>query len=74
MPKNVEIKARVADLEELKKLAKKVSGEDGTLIEQEDTFYNSPQGYLKLRELKVCSLILYHCHCNTLFVNGFLIL
>ena len=59
MPKNVEIKARVENVEEFKQLAKKLSGEDGTLIEQEDTFFNSPQGYLKLRELKV--RILQYC-------------
>jgi adenylate cyclase class IV len=53
MPRNVEIKARVENLDEVKQLAKKLSGEDGTLIEQEDTFFNSPQGYLKLREIKV---------------------
>lgn len=53
MPRNIEIKARVKDLEKIKNLAKSLSGSSGVLIEQEDTFFNAPNGRLKLRELKV---------------------
>ena len=53
MPRNVEIKARVADIKLLKNLAEKLSGSGGTQIDQEDTFFNAPNGRLKLRELKV---------------------
>ncbi|XP_020909855.1 uncharacterized protein LOC110247732 [Exaiptasia diaphana] len=52
MPSNVEIKARVHDLLELKARAKTLSGDTGTIIEQEDTFFDVPNGRLKLRCLK----------------------
>lgn len=58
MPQNVEIKARADDLENVKQLAQKLSGSDGTLIEQEDTFFNCPHGYLKLRVIKVSCMVL----------------
>ncbi|XP_048578530.1 uncharacterized protein LOC116610603 [Nematostella vectensis] len=51
MPKNVEIKAKIRDLDSIRAKAKELSGEDGTLIEQEDTFFKSPKGRLKLRKL-----------------------
>ena len=53
MPRNVEIKARVENLESLKALAKDLCGQDPTVIEQEDTFFVVPKGRLKLRVLKV---------------------
>ena len=53
MPQNVEIKARVQDLKQLKTVAAELSQEQGTLIVQEDTFFNVPNGRLKLRELQV---------------------
>lgn len=52
MPRNVEIKARVTDVEELHKRAKELSNSTGEVLNQEDTFFNSPQGRLKLRVLK----------------------
>ena len=53
MPRNVEIKAVVLDINKIKQLAYQLSQSDGRLIEQEDTFFNAPNGRLKLRELKV---------------------
>lgn len=53
MPRNVEIKAKVADAEELKAKIRNLAGSEGTLIEQEDTFFNVPNGRLKLRNNKV---------------------
>jgi predicted adenylyl cyclase CyaB len=49
MPGNIEIKARVEDFETLKARAASLS--DGTLevIRQEDTFFNTEKGRLKLR-------------------------
>jgi predicted adenylyl cyclase CyaB len=49
MPANIEIKARVEDFEALKARAASLS--DGTLevIRQEDTFFNTEKGRLKLR-------------------------
>ena len=55
MPSNVEIKARVSDIKTLHNKAAELSNSSGTLIVQEDTFFNVPQGRLKLRELKVCT-------------------
>ena len=51
MPVNIEIKARVHDFESLYKKAKKLSDTPCQVIPQEDTFFNCPQGRLKLREL-----------------------
>jgi len=52
MPNNVEIKAKIDCLETLKKTAALLSGTDGEVIQQEDTFFNSPNGRLKLRQLQ----------------------
>jgi predicted adenylyl cyclase CyaB len=49
MPTNVEIKARIADLAHLRSLATALSGSPGRLLRQEDTFFYTPQGRLKLR-------------------------
>ncbi|ROT75248.1 hypothetical protein C7M84_006200 [Penaeus vannamei] len=52
MPRNIEIKACVRNLAELKKIASELSKSSGTTLHQEDTFFNSPQGRLKLRIIK----------------------
>ncbi|KAK7477186.1 hypothetical protein BaRGS_00031571 [Batillaria attramentaria] len=49
MPTNVEIKARVTDIANLRKRAAQLSGTDGQTLEQEDTFFNCHNGRLKLR-------------------------
>jgi predicted adenylyl cyclase CyaB len=46
---NVEIKARTADLEILRRRVESVSDSPAELIMQEDIFFNGPQGRLKLR-------------------------
>jgi adenylate cyclase class IV len=51
MPSNVEIKARVRDPERLRLLAERLSDTSPEIIEQHDTFFQCPQGRLKLREL-----------------------
>nr|KAG5692346.1 hypothetical protein BaRGS_033211 [Batillaria attramentaria] len=53
MPTNVEIKARVTDIANLRKRAAQLSGTDGQTLEQEDTFFNCHNGRLKLRVEKV---------------------
>ena len=53
MPRNVEIKACVSDMTLLRKRAAELSASDGCLIVQEDTFFNTEQGRLKLRQIKV---------------------
>lgn len=50
MASNIEIKARVADLARTLSRASQVSGAEGCLIVQRDTFFNCMSGRLKLRE------------------------
>ncbi|KAG7161315.1 adenylate cyclase CyaB-like [Homarus americanus] len=52
MPRNIEIKARVKNLVQLHQLAAQLSNSEGVVLHQEDTFFNSPKGRLKLRVLK----------------------
>ena len=50
MPSNVEIKARVrGDVRGLRERAGQLAAEPPTLLSQEDTFFETPRGRLKLR-------------------------
>jgi predicted adenylyl cyclase CyaB len=49
MAANIEIKASVSDFNALKRKAEAISDAPVELIEQEDIFFDSPQGRLKLR-------------------------
>jgi predicted adenylyl cyclase CyaB len=49
MATNIEIKARVNDFEALKARAASLSDTPLTILTQEDTFFNTPKGRLKLR-------------------------
>ena len=51
MATNIEIKARVRDIDAVRAIAEKLSGLPCTVLSQEDTFFHSPQGRLKLRVL-----------------------
>lgn len=51
MPANIEIKARVRDFEALRRRAETLSDTPLEVIPQEDTFFNTPRGRLKLRQL-----------------------
>ncbi len=51
MPTNIEIKARVRNLPDLKRRAEALSDSPVQVIPQEDTFFITPQGRLKLRVL-----------------------
>ena len=51
MATNIEIKARLQDIEELRDLAKELSDRPGATVSQEDTFFHTPKGRLKLRVL-----------------------
>ena len=51
MPSNIEIKARVRDLPEFKPRAEKLSDMPVEVIPQEDIFFKTEQGRLKLRVL-----------------------
>ena len=51
VPANIEIKARVQDFESLRITAEQLSDTPCQVIPQVDTFFNCPNGRLKLREL-----------------------
>jgi predicted adenylyl cyclase CyaB len=51
MPSNIEIKARVDDLEHLDAIARSLAQGPCELLEQEDVFFHVPDGWLKLRVL-----------------------
>ncbi|KOB67136.1 Adenylate cyclase, partial [Operophtera brumata] len=47
--RNVEIKAKIRDYENICKIAEEISDGASTLIKQDDTFYNVNEGRLKMR-------------------------
>lgn len=51
MPSNIEIKARARNFDEIRRRAEELSDTLVETIPQEDTFFNTPQGRLKLRIL-----------------------
>jgi predicted adenylyl cyclase CyaB len=51
LPSNIEIKARVQNFDEIRRRAEDLSGSPVEVIPQEDTFFNTPHGRLKLRLL-----------------------
>ena len=51
MAANIEIKARVHDIQALRRRAEALSDTPLQVIPQEDTFFNVPKGRLKLRQL-----------------------
>ena len=50
MPRNVEIKARIAGVEALTHLAARLADTGPMVLEQDDTFFACPNGRLKLRD------------------------
>ncbi len=51
MARNIEIKARITNPEAVRKKAAELSGLSPDIIKQEDTFFHSVRGRLKLREM-----------------------
>lgn len=49
MARNVEIKARIASVDDIEPLAAALSGKEPVAIAQDDTFFTCPNGRLKLR-------------------------
>ena len=49
MAKNIEIKARVRDIERAAEIVARLSDSPEEILQQEDIFFNVPQGRLKLR-------------------------
>jgi adenylate cyclase class IV len=62
VPRNIEIKARIASVEALLPRARALAGGEPELIAQDDTFFQVPQGRLKLREFADGSAELIHYH------------
>lgn len=62
MPRNIEIKARIASVEALLARAGMVADGEPELIVQDDTFFRVPHGRLKLREFADGSAELIHYH------------
>ncbi len=60
MPSNIEIKARARNFAEIKARAEKISDIPVQEISQEDTFFNTPQGRLKLRRLADHAQLIYY--------------
>ena len=60
MPRNIEIKARIASIEALLPRARAVADGEPELIVQDDTFFTVPHGRLKLREFADGSAELIH--------------
>ena len=52
MARNIELKAIVRDMDELRRRAEAMSDTPCQVIEQEDTFFHTPRGRLKLRRLR----------------------
>ncbi len=60
MPSNIEIKARAQNFEDIKSRAEKLSDTPMQVIPQEDIFFNTPQGRLKLRLLADHAQLIYY--------------
>ena len=50
MPRNVEIKARIAGVDALTQVAARLADSGPVVLDQEDTFFSCPNGRLKLRD------------------------
>ena len=60
MPSNIEIKARARNFEDMKSRAEMLSDSPLQIIPQEDTFFNTPHGRLKLRVLANEAELIYY--------------
>ena len=62
MPRNIEIKARIASVEALLAAARALADGEAEAIEQDDTFFAVAMGRLKLRQFADGSAELIHYH------------
>ena len=60
MPRNIEIKAKIRDFDRLKQRVEQISDTPVEVIPQTDTFFQTPQGRLKLRELTDRGELIYY--------------
>jgi adenylate cyclase class IV len=73
MLRNVEIKAKVRNLDDIVNRAKKLSNSEGTWIKQDDVFFRVPRGRLKLRTFEVSYRNTFQV-CNFLLSAGVMFL
>ena len=71
MPQNVEVKAKVGDLEALILKAKNLCKCEGTIIVQDDTFFKTETGRLKLRIFKVICYTFNYLNYSSLTLIDF---
>lgn len=64
MQTRVEIKARVANLHSFLINAKHISGREGEVSRQMDTFFNCPNGKLKIRNLQGVDQLIFYRRTN----------
>lgn len=62
MPRNIEIKVRIASVEALLPRARALADLDAELLEQDDSFFTVPHGRLKLRDFGDGHAELIHYH------------
>jgi predicted adenylyl cyclase CyaB len=60
LPSNIEIKARALNFDEIKARAEGLSDIPVQVIAQEDTFFKTPQGRLKLRRITDHAQLIYY--------------
>lgn len=62
MPSNLEVKARITSIRRASRFALKLGARRQGVLAQRDTYYRSPSGRLKVREIngRQCELIYYH--------------
>lgn len=65
MAKNIEIKARVKDMDELTRNVETLCGDAGTLLRQRDVFYRCRSFRVKLREVNGSSELIIYQRANT---------
>lgn len=64
--KNIEIKAKIRDYEKVKKLTEELCPTLVQIEHQEDTFFNTTKGRLKLRETEINSALIYYARKDSL--------
>jgi len=65
VPVNVEIKARVDDMDSLRERVRALAGCDARVLRQEDTFFQIPSGRLKLRVIdETQGELIYYERCD----------
>lgn len=67
MSKNVEIKAKISDLNSFLQLASSIADRPAEILEQVDTYFKVENGRLKLRQIQVFIIVSsYYCKVTEL--------